>query len=958
MKNLLKFYILIFSFCFAFSQEKSFKVTELNLDNGLKVMLTENSESSNVFGVVAVRAGGKNDPADATGIAHYLEHVLFKGTDKLGTNNYEKEKILLDSIALLYEDLSIASDEITRNNIQSEINKLSVKAGDYAIPNEFDRLLSQMGGTDVNAFTTPDYTAYHNSFPSSQIEKWLEIYSHRFLNPVFRLFQSELETVYEEKNISMDDNINLLFEAVLKNIYKKHPYGQQSILGSVEHLKNPSLKKMYQFFNDYYVANNMVLSLAGNFDTESILPLIKEKFGRIKSGEVPKLANYVEDDFEQREFLEYKMTPIKLGGLVYRTPSSGSEEKIAFDLAMQILSNYEETGFFDKLRDNDKLMAAQAIDLSFNDYGASIVLFIPKLIGQKLQSAENIVLYEISKLKNGEFSEEFLDAIKINKLKEFSLQWENNQNRALEMVNAFMLGKNWDEYYNNYYGTLTQIDKEEVVRVSNKYFGNNYLCFNSRMGSPKKTKLTKPGYTPIIPKNNVSSNYAKEFNEIPSTKSKEKFVDFDADIKEVKIGDKITLYKTANPFNEIFDFEIKFGVGTENIPEISFLGNYLSLLGTSEMTVTKLKEEFHKYGATYYFSGGLEYCSLHVTGVEKHVEEILKLSTMLINELKFEDDKIKQVISEITSQKKLNRDNAMFMAQSLAEYALLGEKSPKLKQLTKKQMKKFKASKLEKKYSLIKDYEKSIYYTGNYNDEKLISMVNEFFVTDDILKEKTPKIVHDRIVNKSNIVYLLDDKNAVQNHIVFGIEGSARNNKDVPVIMAFNNYFGNGMSGIVFQEIREFRSLAYATFANYALSPLEGKNNLFQAYIGCQSDKTDEAIETMLGLINSLPEKSERFESIVSYISETSKTSKPNFRNVLETVETWKTSGFVMDPNKFVLDQIDKLAFQDIISFYEAEIKNKPIVMAIYGDIDKVDMKKLENFGTVKKVKKSDIFSD
>ncbi|GIS28077.1 MAG: hypothetical protein CM15mP129_02740 [Chloroflexota bacterium] len=100
----------------------------------------------------------------------------------------------------------------------------------------------------------------------------------------------------------MDDNINLLFEAVLKNIYKNHPYGQQSILGSVEHLKNPSLKKMYQFFNDYYVANNMVLSLASNFDTESILPLIKEKFGRIKSGKVPELANYVEDDFEQGNF--------------------------------------------------------------------------------------------------------------------------------------------------------------------------------------------------------------------------------------------------------------------------------------------------------------------------------------------------------------------------------------------------------------------------------------------------------------------------------------------------------------------------------------------------------------------------------------------------------------------------------------------------------------------------------
>ena len=240
-------YFLLFLFSsIVFSQKatQSIEVKEYVLKNGLTVMLSENSESSNIYGVVAVKAGGKNDPKDATGIAHYLEHVLFKGTQELGTTDYESERVYLDSISKLYEKLSKTSLEEKRSAIQKEINRISIKASQYAIPNELDKLLKQMGGLDINAFTNEDYTAYYNSFPPNQINRWLEIYSHRFQNPVFRLFQSELETVYEEKNISMDDPFENVFEEVAKHVYKKHPYGQQTVLGKVEHLKNPSLKKM------------------------------------------------------------------------------------------------------------------------------------------------------------------------------------------------------------------------------------------------------------------------------------------------------------------------------------------------------------------------------------------------------------------------------------------------------------------------------------------------------------------------------------------------------------------------------------------------------------------------------------------------------------------------------------------------------------------------------------------
>ena len=178
------------------------------LDNGLTVMLNEDHNETSVFGAIVVDGGGKRDPKDATGIAHYLEHLLFKGTSKMGTVDYETEKIYLDSIEVLYDELASKEKDRERVKIQKEINRISIKAAEYAIPNEFDRLIEGMGGTGLNAGTGSDFIYYFNSFPSTQIEKWMEVYSHRFLDPVFRLFQAELEIVYEEKNRAMDNPVS------------------------------------------------------------------------------------------------------------------------------------------------------------------------------------------------------------------------------------------------------------------------------------------------------------------------------------------------------------------------------------------------------------------------------------------------------------------------------------------------------------------------------------------------------------------------------------------------------------------------------------------------------------------------------------------------------------------------------------------------------------------------------
>ena len=222
-----------------------------------------------------------------------------------------------------------------------------------------------MGGTGINAFTSNEIIAYHNSFPGNQIDKWMEVYSHRFVNPVFRMFQSELETVYEEKNMYADDSFGTMFEFFMKNFYKKHPSGQQSVIGSVEHLKNPSLTKMTEYYNTYYVANNMALILSGDFDIKTVEPMIEEKFGNWRTGEIPAFPEIKENPFNGREQIKVRMTPIKAAILGFRTFPKGHEDEVIFDVMSEVASNSAGTGLFDKLRDDNKIMLAALMNNNY-----------------------------------------------------------------------------------------------------------------------------------------------------------------------------------------------------------------------------------------------------------------------------------------------------------------------------------------------------------------------------------------------------------------------------------------------------------------------------------------------------------------------------------------------------------------------------------------------------------------
>ena len=955
--KLTHYLIISLVFCFFFNSVKAQEIEEYKLKNGLTVYLNEDKNTPEVFGMVVTNVGSKNDPADATGMAHYQEHMLFKGTTKLGTTNWEKEKEHIDKIFELYDKLGKTSDEDERNAIQKEINEESVKANEYAIPNEFSNILNSMGSKNINAGTGPDQTVYYNSFPPNQIEKWLELYSHRLKEPVFRGFQSELEIVYEEKNMYSDQFFSNLFEEFQRNFFKNHPYGQQTTIGTIDHLKNPSLTKMYDFFKTYYVANNMALILSGNFDSETIKPLIEKTFGELEEGDLPEPKVWEEKPFNGREFVEVKLSPIKIGVLGYRTVKNGHPDEIALDIAENILSNYNQSGLLDNLSIENKLMQTGVFSLPYNDHGATLILFIPKIIGQKLMSAEELVLEQIQKLKNGDFDDWKIDAAKKDLYVEFQQSIENPEDKAYLISEAFVRHEDLEEIL-SYPEKVKAITKQNVIDVANKYFGDNYLAFHSKMGFSKPEKLDKPDFEPVVSNTNEKSEYTKYIESLPLISVKPDYIDFDKDITTTTLKNNFTLYHVHNPVNDIFSIEIKFGAGEIEIPLLEYAGDIMNYAGTTNKKVSELKQEFSKIGCTYYIYSDDNYTNISIEGIEESLPEAIALINEFINNPVLEESKLENILENVKANRKMEKSEADGVADALFEYVKYGKKSDYIDRLTLKEIKKLTTPELVSAFTKATGFETDIHYVGQKDPKEVAEIIsNSLTLSENLTVTKSPQELELNKYNE-NVVYLVNKKKALQSKIYFFANQDNFKPEQQAQINAFKMYFGGGFSGLVLQEIREYRSLAYSAGAAIRTPLNVNKPSYFMGYVGTQADKTLIALETFNGLVREMPEKAERMPMIKDYLTQSAIIDKPNYRNLSTSVQKWKQQGFNDDPAKINSEIYSKLTFKDIVEYNNKNLKSKPMVIAIVGDKKRIDLEELKKYGKIIEIKEKDLFKD
>jgi len=944
--------MMLFASCsnlFAAQNTKALEVKEHKLKNGLTVWLNEDHSQPKVFGAVVVKAGAKDCPD--TGIAHYFEHMMFKGTDKIGTVDYDAEKTLLDSIALKY-------DELARSQIQKEINELSIRSSDYVIPNEFNRLISKYGGSGLNAATSYDATIYFNTFSPQYMSQWAEINSERLLNPVFRLFQSELETVYEEKNMYGDFIGGPVMDRLLARYFAPHPYAYP-IIGSTKNLKNPRLTEMRKFFEEYYVASNMGLILSGDFDTEAVLPVLEKTFSRIRPGEAPKHDIVALPPFKGKEKMKIKFPVplVKAMGMGFRGVPANHEDQVALAVAVNMLNNANGTGFLDKLMVDRKIMASMAMNESMNEAGILAVAVIPKLMFQTYGGAEKLVWKEINRVKEGDFSDEIFNSLKQEQRRQYASNLENIDSRARIMMSLYSQGKSWEDYLQEVSG-IDALTKEDVVRVARKYFSENYLCVTKTTGKYPKDNLTKPDFSPIVPKNSeASSEYAKQLEQLPVQEVKPRFIDFQKDVETVSLTPLATLYATANPVTDIFTLNLVYQVGTLEQPKLMHLANYLQFLGTDSLSFHEFRTRLQVLGSTISFDATDKQFFMRITGFDKHFKETVQLAGDFIRHVKADDKQIRQVINDAKVTEKAFFESSDNIANALLEKVKYGEQSRFLTKLSLSEVKKLKGKELLDAFVQVRQTECDLLYCGTLP----VAQVREEIEASLPLKEITVAVnaPYHRDAKKYDkpTVYFMDMPTASQS-IVYGYaKGEVTDDAwSRHAARLFSVYFGGDMSSLMFQEIREFRSLAYRVSGRYILPPhkLEGKAGEFVTMLS--SDKTLDALGIMNSLIHEMPEKEERISTVKQSIVNQVNNDFPSFREVPEKVAGFRRNGFDNDPSEALLSGISDMDMKDIIRFYRHNVRLKPVVYVIVGNSRRIDMKQLETYGNVIRLRKKDIY--
>ncbi len=928
---------------------------ERRLPNGLTVLLSENHEVPRVFGAVVVRAGSRHDPADATGIAHYLEHMLFKGTARLGTIDHARERPHLDRIEALYEDLRAAAGDDARAAILRSIDREAQAAARYAIPGELDRILEGLGATEVNAFTTPDITVYHSEFPARSLDRWLAVHAERFREPVFRLFPSELESVYEEKNRSMD-GLEPIADAFLARFFPGHPYGTQTTLGSALHLKNPSLRAMYAFYRRHYVAGNMALVLAGDFDADAIWPAIEEHFGTWPNAQAPATTHPPLAPFDGRQQSTIRMTPVRALGLGFRLPPPGHPDHPAVTVVGELLSNEQQAGLVDRLGRDGAVILAQAVPIPLDEHGVGLVAAVPRIVTQTFAGAERHLLAAIARVRRGEFSDAQLAAVRRGLVAREALRFETNEGRALALVETFGRGQSWRVALDAS-ARLAAIDRAAVIDAAARYYGDDYLALRSRVGAPDRTRLQKPPLTPVRPPARARSEFARELTRVPERPQEPRFVDVAAAVEVAPVQPGVELHRTPNPFNDVYTLELRHGLGRFDRRELWVLGEYLGHAGSARRGADGFKDALFALATTLSVEATEEELVFRLQGPEEHLDAALDLLAELLEGPADDAAALRRLRRERWGRARVERAEPRVIADALREYVTFGELSRYRRDYSPRQLLHLRPKDLHGALADARGHAATVRYVGTLAAADVAARVRARVPFAAELRPARPHVVRPRIAHDQDRVFLVRRRGLLQSHVYLAVEGGVLGPAERAAALAFGEYLGGGMGGLIFQEIRELRGLAYAASGRYHEAPVAGHPGITLAYLATQADKTDDALALLRRLVVDLPEVPGRIDDVRDALRRAQEAAYPGFRELQEEIERWRWQGHAGDPRRALLAAVDDLTFAELRRFHGAHVAGRPVTVMVVADPRRVAHRALAHHGDVEVLREGQLFA-
>ena len=926
------------------------------LDNGLKVYLSVNKEKPRIQTYIGVRTGSKNDPAETTGLAHYLEHLMFKGTKQFGTNNSEAEKVLLDDITNRYEEYRQIKDADLRKQKYHEIDSVSQVAAQYFIPNEYDKLMATIGAEGTNAFTSYDVTCYTEDIPSNEIENWAKIQSDRFQNMVIRGFHTELEAVYEEYNIGLSNDMNKCLEALMAKAFPNHPYGTQTVIGTQDHLKNPSIVNIQNYFKKWYVPNNVAICMAGDFDPDKTIALIDQYFGQWKPG----------DDVRQPVFSKFQPLTAPVDTTVigqqaetvwmaWVAKKGASLQCDTLDIIGDILSN-GKAGLFDlNLNQSMKVQSANAGLETLQDYSGFFLMGTPKQ-GQDLKEVRQLMLGEIDRLKRGDFSDDLLPSVVNNKKLNYFRSLDNNRSRVSHFLDAFINGVEWEQEVKKL-DRMSGITKEQVVAFANRFFTDGYVTVFKLQGVDSlQKKIDKPAITAIPTNRDQVSQFVKDIQDTKVDPIQPVFLDFKKDLSISKTKRGLPLLYKKNTTDGLFNLAFRYDFGHEDDNRYDVASGYLNYLGTDKLTAAEVKQQFYKLACNMNVGVGGDAINISLSGLSENMPEALALLEDVLANARVDQNAYDQYVDLILKDREDAKKDQRTCFDYLYYYAVYGPHNMRRDDMTAEQLRQTNPQVFTDLLKNISRYEHTVLYYGPLSEKELSDVIGKYHKTEKKLAATPQGQPFAMQLTPSNEIWIApyEAKNIYMR--MFHNEGRAWNPEKQGITTLFNEYYGGGMNGIVFQELREARGLAYNAYAIYSRPGRTGETESFFTHIITQNDKMMDCVRQFHEILNNMPQSEAAFQIAKDAAIKQIASQRTTKFSILNAYINAQRLGLDYDIYKKIYDLLPSLRLQDIVDFEQQNMGHKPYRYIILGDEKELDMDAIGKIAPVKRLTLEEIF--
>ena len=927
------------------------------LKNGLKVFMTVNRQEPRIQTLVAVRVGGKDDPSETTGLAHYLEHLMFKGTPEYGTQDYEAEKPYLDEIEAMYEQYRSITDPAARKAFYAKIDSVSQLASQIAIPNEYDKMMSMIGARGTNAWTSNDQTVYTEDIPSNQIENWAKVQAGRFKNMVIRGFHTELEAVYEEYNRGLTSDSNKLFETMMAALFPNHPYGTQTVIGTQEHLKNPSITNIKRQYDTYYRPNNVAICVSGDFNPREFVKIVEKYFGDWEPNpDLPEFKCEPEAPITAPVVKEVYGLESEMFALGWRIPGARDVQTAAVaDIASELLSN-GQAGLFDlDINQQQKAMFAQAFSETLADYGMFLAMGMPKQ-GQTSEEVRDLCLAEVAKLAAGDFDDALLPAIVNNiKLREMR-QLESNRARANAFVNAFTNRVEWKDACKDIerYGKVT---KDDVVAFAKRYLTpESYAVVYKRQGvDTSEKKIEAPAITPIATNRDKRSAFLESVQNTTVKPIEPVFADFSRDMSQFELHKGVNVLYKQNEINDIATVQFIYNAGSDDDPALDAATTYIGYLGTPSRSAEEIAVQMHALACNFRVNSGSNTTTLSVSGLSENIPQAIEIMEDLIYNAQADENVLAGVKADLFKARNDAKSSQRPCFSALSNYVYYGPDYVKnttlgdaaLAALTSEEL-------LGKIKALAARGHEVLYYGPLREPEAKAALLSCHKVSDN--PEPLEEHFTPYVATPQNTVVLAPYDSKQFYYTQYANLGGKYSPEASAGVSLYNEYFGGSMNGIVFQEMRESKALAYSASAMLGEPSYADGDYIFYAFIGSQNDKLEAAVKGFDSIINDLPASEGAFAVAKDAVLSKMRTRRYTGMQVLNLYRSCRRLGLSAPTDRQVFESVEKMTFDDLLATQQEWVKDRTYTYFLLGDLKDVDVNYLRTLGPVKVVSLEEIF--